>query len=154
VRAWRTLSTDAGEYVVALSVLDRGIGADPVCEDLSRRAMVLEASLGRQAAALARYRKLEATLDPPWSPLDLLLEKLPFKLEGSRTTFKLGNTLQVLGSDGPPRQGSRGPAPARFRGSWSYRDRSRSAGLVMQMAKNGQEGPLTRPSLRGMMHLR
>jgi two-component SAPR family response regulator len=55
--------SDAGEYEDALSVLDRGIAADPVCEDLSRRAMAVEASLGRRAAALARYRKLEATLD-------------------------------------------------------------------------------------------
>jgi hypothetical protein len=72
----------------ALSVLDRGIGADPVCDDLSRRAMVLEASLGRRAAALARYRKLEATLDPPWSPLDVLLEKLPFKVEAIQTDIQ------------------------------------------------------------------
>jgi DNA-binding SARP family transcriptional activator len=55
--------SDAGEDEEALLVLDRGIDADPVCEDLSRRAMVLEASLGRRAAALVRYRKLEATLD-------------------------------------------------------------------------------------------
>lgn len=55
--------SDAGEYEEALSVLDRGIEADSVCEDLSRRAMALEASLGRRAAALARYRKLEATLE-------------------------------------------------------------------------------------------
>jgi DNA-binding SARP family transcriptional activator/LysM repeat protein len=54
---------DAGEDEEALLVLDRGIEADPVCEDLSRRAMVLETSLGRRAAALVRYRKLEATLD-------------------------------------------------------------------------------------------
>lgn len=47
----------------ALALLDRGIEADPVCEDLSRRAMAIEASLGRRAAALARYRKLEIILD-------------------------------------------------------------------------------------------
>lgn len=34
-----------------------------MCEDLVRRAMAVEAALGRRAAALARYRKLEATLD-------------------------------------------------------------------------------------------
>jgi two-component SAPR family response regulator len=54
--------SDAREYEEALSVLDRGIEADPVCEDLSRGAMVLEASLGRRAAALSRYRKLELIL--------------------------------------------------------------------------------------------
>ena len=42
---------------------DRGIEVDPVCEDLYRRAMAIEASLDRRAAALARYRQLEATLD-------------------------------------------------------------------------------------------
>jgi len=47
----------------ALSVLDRAIKIDPVCEDLVRRAMAVEAALGRRAAALARYRKLEAVLD-------------------------------------------------------------------------------------------
>ena len=47
----------------ALSVLDRAIDADPVCEDLSRRAMATEVSLGRRAAALARYRRLEVKLD-------------------------------------------------------------------------------------------
>lgn len=46
--------SDAGEDEEALLVLDRGIEADPICEDLSRRAMVLEASLGRRAAALVR----------------------------------------------------------------------------------------------------
>jgi DNA-binding SARP family transcriptional activator len=52
-----------GLYEEALEVLDRGIEADRVCEDLWRRAMAVEASLGRRAAALARYRKLETTLD-------------------------------------------------------------------------------------------
>jgi DNA-binding SARP family transcriptional activator len=53
----------AEEQEEALSALDRAIEADPVCEDLTRRAMAIEAALGRRAAALARYRKLEAILD-------------------------------------------------------------------------------------------
>jgi DNA-binding SARP family transcriptional activator len=51
------------EHDQALSVLDRAIQTDPVCEDLVRRAIAVEAALGRRGAALARYRKLEATLD-------------------------------------------------------------------------------------------
>ena len=47
----------------ALSVLDRAIRLDPLCEDLIRRAMAIEASLGRRAAALARFRRFETTLD-------------------------------------------------------------------------------------------
>lgn len=47
----------------ALAVLDRAQQADPVCEDVCRRAMLAEADLGRRGAALARYRKLEAILD-------------------------------------------------------------------------------------------
>jgi len=47
----------------ALSVLDRAIRIDPVSEDLIRRAMAIEAELGRRAAALTRYRKFEAILD-------------------------------------------------------------------------------------------
>jgi DNA-binding SARP family transcriptional activator len=57
------LLSSAGEHDQALAVLDRAIRADPVCEDLVRRAIAVEAALGRRAAALARYRKLEATLD-------------------------------------------------------------------------------------------
>jgi DNA-binding SARP family transcriptional activator len=57
------LLSTAGEHEEALSVLDRAIKTDPVCEDLVRRAMAIEGALGRRAAALARYRKLEATLD-------------------------------------------------------------------------------------------
>jgi DNA-binding SARP family transcriptional activator len=57
------LLSDRGKEDEAIAVLDQGITADPVCEDLSRRAMAIEARLGRRAAALARYRKLEATLD-------------------------------------------------------------------------------------------
>jgi len=57
------LLSDAEEYEEALAVLGRAINVDPVCEDVVRRAMVLEASLGRRAAAIARYRKLEITLD-------------------------------------------------------------------------------------------
>lgn len=55
--------SDAGEHDEALAALDRAIKVDPVCEDLVRRAMAVEATLGRRAAALTRYRKLEATLD-------------------------------------------------------------------------------------------
>jgi DNA-binding SARP family transcriptional activator len=57
------LLSTAEEHDQALSVLDRAIQTDPVCEDLVRRAIAVEAALGRRAAALARYRKLEATLD-------------------------------------------------------------------------------------------
>lgn len=57
------LLSAAGEHDEALSVLDRAITTDPVCEDLVRRAMAIEAAIGRRAAALTRYRKLEATLD-------------------------------------------------------------------------------------------
>jgi two-component SAPR family response regulator len=57
------LLSTAQEHDQALSVLDRAIQTDPVCEDLVRRAITVEATLGRRAAALARYRKLEATLD-------------------------------------------------------------------------------------------
>ncbi len=57
------LLIEAREYNEALSVLDRAVSADPVCEDLVRRAMAIEATLGRRAAALARYRKLERILE-------------------------------------------------------------------------------------------
>jgi DNA-binding SARP family transcriptional activator len=57
------LLSAAEEHDEALLVLDRAIKNDPMCEDLVRRAMAVEAALGRRAAALARYRKLEATLD-------------------------------------------------------------------------------------------
>ena len=57
------LLADTGRPDEALSLLDRAIQADPICEDLVRRAMVVEAELGRRAAALTRYRNLETTLD-------------------------------------------------------------------------------------------
>lgn len=57
------LLSDAEERDEALSVLDRGVEVDPVCEDLYRRAMAIEASVGRRSAALARFRQLETTLD-------------------------------------------------------------------------------------------
>lgn len=57
------LLSDQGEHEQALAVLDQAIEADPVSEDLTRRAMVIEALLGRRAAALSRYRRLEAKLD-------------------------------------------------------------------------------------------
>jgi DNA-binding SARP family transcriptional activator len=47
----------------ALAVLDRAIRVDPICEDLIRKAMAIEAALGRRAAALTRYRRLETALD-------------------------------------------------------------------------------------------
>jgi DNA-binding SARP family transcriptional activator len=57
------LLTNAEEHDQALSILDQAIQTDPVCEDLVRRAIAVEAALGRRGAALARYRKLEAILD-------------------------------------------------------------------------------------------
>jgi DNA-binding SARP family transcriptional activator len=57
------LLSGAGERDQALAVLDRAVRADPVCEDLVRRAIAIEARLGKRSAALARYRKFEATLD-------------------------------------------------------------------------------------------
>jgi DNA-binding SARP family transcriptional activator len=54
---------EAGEHTEALAILDRAIKADPVCEDLVRRAMATEAAMGRRGAALARYRRFEALLD-------------------------------------------------------------------------------------------
>jgi two-component SAPR family response regulator len=57
------LLSTAEQHDEALSVLDRAIKADPVCEDLVRRAMAIEATLGRRAAAITRYRKLETKLD-------------------------------------------------------------------------------------------
>ena len=57
------LLSTAQEHDQALSVLDRAIQTDPVCEDLVRRAIAVEAALGRRGAALARYRKLETILD-------------------------------------------------------------------------------------------
>lgn len=57
------LLANEGAQEEALSVLDRAIEADPISEDLSRRAMAIDASVGRRAAALTRYRRLEATLD-------------------------------------------------------------------------------------------
>jgi two-component SAPR family response regulator len=47
----------------ALTVLEKAIRVDPLCEDLVRKAMAIEAILGRRAAALARYRGLETALD-------------------------------------------------------------------------------------------
>jgi len=77
------LLTEASEHEEALLVLDRAIVADPVCEDLSRRAMAIEAALGRRAAAVSRYRKLESVLDeelgvePDPITQDLLRELVP-----------------------------------------------------------------------------
>jgi DNA-binding SARP family transcriptional activator len=57
------LLSRAGEKDEALSVLDRATALDPVSEDLARRAMAIEVALGRRAAAVTRYRKLETVLD-------------------------------------------------------------------------------------------
>jgi two-component SAPR family response regulator/LysM repeat protein len=55
--------SDAEQYDEALAILGRAIKVDPICEDLVRRAMAVEATLGRRAAALARYQRFEAALD-------------------------------------------------------------------------------------------
>ncbi len=75
------LLTTVERHDEALSVLDRAIRIDPVSEDLIRRAMAIEAELGRRAAALTRYRKFEATLDEqlgvePDPDTQLLAERL------------------------------------------------------------------------------
>jgi two-component SAPR family response regulator len=57
------LLSETGRYDDALAVLDRAIRVDPLCEDLIRRAMAIEAALGRRAAALTRYHRFEAILD-------------------------------------------------------------------------------------------
>lgn len=54
---------ERGEHTEALSVVDRAIEIDPLCEDLWRRAMTIEATRGRRAVALRRYRRLEAILE-------------------------------------------------------------------------------------------
>lgn len=51
-----------GQHDEALDVLEHAIQADPLCEDLWRRAMKMEASLGRRAAALDRFNRLRALL--------------------------------------------------------------------------------------------
>jgi two-component SAPR family response regulator len=57
------LLATAERHDEALSVLDRAIRVDPLCEDLIRSAMAIEGAMGRRAAALARYRRLETVLD-------------------------------------------------------------------------------------------
>lgn len=53
---------DAGENEEALEVLDRAIKIDVLCEDLWRRAMSVESSMGRRAAAADRYKRLRTLL--------------------------------------------------------------------------------------------
>jgi two-component SAPR family response regulator len=57
------LLSSGNRHDEALTVLERATRVDPVCEDLVRKAMAIEAALGRRAAALARYRRLETALD-------------------------------------------------------------------------------------------
>lgn len=47
----------------ALEVLERGVGADQFCEDLWRRAMLVEVAMGRSAAALERYKRIASLLE-------------------------------------------------------------------------------------------
>lgn len=62
VRRLAVLLDEAGEYPDALGTLEDAIQVDPLGEDLWRHAMLLELRLGRRAAALARYRRLEVLL--------------------------------------------------------------------------------------------
>ena len=57
------LLSTAERHDEALSILDKATKIDPVCEDLVRRAMAIEAALGRRAAAVTRYRRFEALMD-------------------------------------------------------------------------------------------
>ncbi|MEX2555566.1 MAG: BTAD domain-containing putative transcriptional regulator [Actinomycetota bacterium] len=54
--------TEVGENEEALEVLERAIEVDVLCEDLWRRAMLVESALGRRAAATERYNKLRQLL--------------------------------------------------------------------------------------------
>lgn len=56
------LLTDRGDLPRALELLDRALTADPFNEEVVRFAIKLEASLGRRAAALERYRIFSKTL--------------------------------------------------------------------------------------------
>jgi len=51
-----------GEAASAVQVLDRGIEVDPLCEELYRRAIKIEASIGRTNAARIRFQKLTTVL--------------------------------------------------------------------------------------------
>jgi len=51
-----------GQHDEALDMLEHAIQADPLCEDLWRRAMKIEAALGRRGAALERFNRLQALL--------------------------------------------------------------------------------------------
>ncbi|MCA1840132.1 MAG: LysM peptidoglycan-binding domain-containing protein, partial [Actinobacteria bacterium] len=65
VRACAQLSEmlqTGGDTEGSLEILERAIAVDSLCEDLWRRAMLIEASLGRRAAATARYERLHALL--------------------------------------------------------------------------------------------
>lgn len=56
------LLCDLSEPRAALETLNRAIAVDPLCEDLHRRAMVIEAALGDRARALARHKELARLL--------------------------------------------------------------------------------------------
>lgn len=61
--AWLAeILTGAGENEEALEVLERAIQVDVLCEDLWRRAMLVESALGRRAAAADRYNRLRELL--------------------------------------------------------------------------------------------
>ncbi len=51
-----------GDAEEAIHVLDRAILVDPVCEDLYRKAIELEVSIGRTNAARLRYQRLVSVL--------------------------------------------------------------------------------------------
>ncbi len=51
-----------GEVESAVHALNRGIEVDPLCEEFYRRAIKIEASLGRTSAARTRYQKLTSVL--------------------------------------------------------------------------------------------
>jgi DNA-binding SARP family transcriptional activator len=57
-----TLLADAGDLDGGLAALERAIEVDPLNEELYRRAMSLEAGLGRGEEAQGRFRRLEAVL--------------------------------------------------------------------------------------------
>jgi DNA-binding SARP family transcriptional activator len=57
-----SILADAGDLEGGLAVLERAIEVDSLNEELYRRAMSLEATLGRVEEAQSRFRKLEAVL--------------------------------------------------------------------------------------------
>ena len=57
-----TILADARDLEGGLAAIERAIEVDPLNEELYRRAMSLEAALGRGEEAQGRYRRLEAVL--------------------------------------------------------------------------------------------